>query len=303
MGLANLSSIKPHKATDSPMKKIGFIDYYIDEWHAHNYPAMIRASSFAGRFDVALAWEQQVKPGGGMDIATWGREQNVPVATSIEQVVEQSDCIVVLSPDNPEQHEALADLPLKSGKPVYIDKPIAPSLDVAQRLFDKAAKHNTPMMSCSALRCGSALETAISDTIAGKPVQWVSTRGGGRFGVYAIHQLEMLVMTLGTGATRVMQCGNDAAAHMVIDYADGRRGSITLTDGQPFELSARFGEGNSVSITTMDDFFPRFIDAMLHFFDTGKSLVPREQTLEIAALIEAGNAGLAKRDQWVNVPR
>ena len=25
------------------MKTIGFIDYYLDEWHANNYPAWIRA--------------------------------------------------------------------------------------------------------------------------------------------------------------------------------------------------------------------------------------------------------------------
>ncbi|MCF6175148.1 MAG: hypothetical protein L3J71_05240 [Victivallaceae bacterium] len=27
------------------MKKIGFIDYHIDEWHANNYPKWIRESS------------------------------------------------------------------------------------------------------------------------------------------------------------------------------------------------------------------------------------------------------------------
>ena len=37
------------------MKKIGFIDYYLDEWHANNYPRMIaevsnvRADRFAHR--------------------------------------------------------------------------------------------------------------------------------------------------------------------------------------------------------------------------------------------------------------
>jgi hypothetical protein len=53
----------------------------------------------------------------------------------------------------------------------------------------------------------------------------------------------------------------------------------------------------------MDDFFPRFIDGMLTFFDTGKSLVPQAQTLEIAALIEAGNMAITRPDTWVNVPR
>ena len=27
------------------MKKIGFIDYYLDEWHANNYPRMIAEAS------------------------------------------------------------------------------------------------------------------------------------------------------------------------------------------------------------------------------------------------------------------
>lgn len=39
------------------MKTIGFIDYYIDEWHANNYPRMIRESSAGGQFDVTLAWQ------------------------------------------------------------------------------------------------------------------------------------------------------------------------------------------------------------------------------------------------------
>ena len=45
------------------MKKIGFIDYFIDEWHANNYPRMIRESSFKGEFDVALAWDMIKKDG------------------------------------------------------------------------------------------------------------------------------------------------------------------------------------------------------------------------------------------------
>ena len=40
------------------MKTIGFIDYYIDEWHALNYPQMIKDSTYRDEFELALAWEE-----------------------------------------------------------------------------------------------------------------------------------------------------------------------------------------------------------------------------------------------------
>ena len=284
------------------MKKIGFIDYYIDEWHANNYPRMIRESSFRDRFDVVLAWEEMTPPG-KKGIDEWRREQNVGKAESIEEVVDACDCLVVLSPDNAERHEDLADLPLRSGKPVYIDKPIAPTLAAARRLFDKAESHGAPMMSSSALRFGPALQNAISEQIQGRNVNFVATRGSGVYEVYAIHQLEMLVMTLGTGAKSVMQCGNKGAVVMAIAYDDQRRGLITLTPGHPFQLTAQCGDDPALVINEMDDFFLPFIEAMLTFFETGESLVPKEQTLEIAALIEAGRNALDKPDTWVAVPK
>lgn len=283
------------------MKKIGFIDYYIDEWHANNYPTFIRESSFKDRFEVALAWEETT-PEGRKPLEQWCREQKVGKASSTEEVIEKCDCVVVLSPDNPERHGHLADLPLRSGKPVYIDKLIAPTPAAAKRLFAIAAEHGTPAMSGSALRYGSALEGAIRDQIAGKAVHFVSTRGPGEWDIYAIHQVEMLVMTLGTGATRVMACGNDAVNLLVTDYADGRRGLLQQAPGHPFQLSAQYGEQESLVVNAMDDFFPRFIEAMLRFFDTGISLVPQAETLEIVAVLEAGTAALRMPDGWVGVP-
>ena len=282
------------------MKRIGFVDYYIDEWHANNYPTFIRQSAYKDAFEVALAWEETT-PAGRRPLDEWCREQGVGKAESVEEVIEKCDCIVVLSPDNAERHEDLADLPLQSGKPVYIDKPIAPSLAAAKRLFDKAEQHGTPMMSSSALRYGSALANAIEDQIAGKPVHFVSTRGPGEWATYAIHQVEMLVMTLGTGATRVMDCGNDQVNLLAVDYPDGRRGLVEQIPEHTFQVSAQFG-GESLAINEMDDFFPRFIDAMLGFFQTGVSLVPKEETLEIAALLEAGADALRTPGTWVDVP-
>jgi len=281
------------------MKKIGFIDYFIDEWHANNYPKMIRESSLKGKFEVALAWDM-IKKEGKKPLDVWCREQNVRQASSIEQVVEECDCIVVLSPDNVEMHEELADLPLKSGKPVYIDKPFAPSLAAAKRLFKKAEKHGTPLMSSSALRFGSGLEKTIQD-IGSAAVNYVAVQGGGVFHIYAIHQLEMLVMLMGTGAKKVMQAGGAKSNLLIVDFGDGRRGTINLMPGHAFRLSASYGEDKCAVINEMPDFFPRFIEAMLKFFDTKTAVIPMRQTLEIAALIEAGTKALETPDKWVKV--
>ena len=200
--------------------KLGFIDYFIDEWHANNYPKWIRESALADRFEIALAW-QAVQPEGKKTLREWCETHRVGAAESLEQVVTECDALVVLSPDNPEQHEALCDLPLRSGKPVYVDKTFAPNLATAQRLFAKAEQHGTPMYSTSALRHVEGLEKTIEE-LAGQRVDFVATRGPGGWDNYSIHQLEPLVMLLGVGAERVMHVGNDQARVLVIDYPDGR---------------------------------------------------------------------------------
>ncbi|MGC8863071.1 MAG: Gfo/Idh/MocA family protein [Armatimonadota bacterium] len=282
------------------MKKIGFIDYYIDEWHANNYPQMIRDSSRGSRFEVALAWEE-IHPEGKMHIDDWCRQHGVRKAESIEQVVEECDCIVVLSPDNVERHEDLSALPLASGKPVYIDKPFAPSVQVAKRMVRRAAEHRTPMMSSSALRFDSTIANA-TDQIGTQQVHFMSTFGPGTWEIYAIHQVEPIVAILGTGAQRVMHCGSSDTNVMVIDYGGGRRAVLNQNPAFPFRFTATFGENGIVMADSMADFFPRFIEAMLEFFDTGVSKVPVEQTLEVTAILEAGTAAFERCDEWVNLP-
>jgi hypothetical protein len=294
-------------------KRIGFIDEFLDNWHANNYPRLFREHPLGSQYEVALAWEMRPAES-GLDIDQWCGQQQVARAASIEQVVAECDAIVVLAPRNADVHERPADVPPRAPKPVYIDKPFAPNIAAGRRMFDKAREHGTPMFSSSALRFGSALNKALSKPLdkapagelADKAVRYVATRGGGRFAEYAIHQVEMLVMTLGVGARQVMHVGNDTAKVVLVDYGDGRRGTIALTPGASFGLLAAWGEpgaGGTHAIDVMDDFFPGLIDAMLRFFDSGAAPVPQEQTLEVTAILQAANAGMDRPGRWVDVPR
>ncbi|MDD5728863.1 MAG: hypothetical protein PHV59_09885 [Victivallales bacterium] len=197
----------------------------------------------------------------------------------------------------------MSDLALRSGKPVYIDKTFAPSLAAAKRMFAKAAKYGTPLMSSSALRYAPELEKVPAEA-NGQPLNSVMTVGSGRnFEIYAIHQLEMLVKLLGTGATRVLQFTNGVSHCMLIDYAGQRRGVFNFIPGQNFQLTAQYGTDKSIHLNQMTGFFPCFIDAMLQFFATGTNLIPETETLEIAALIEAGTTALQQPGTWIDVPR
>ncbi len=50
--------------------KIGFVDYYLDEWHANNYPALIKEVS-GGEMEVAYAYGHIDSPIGGMTTDEW----------------------------------------------------------------------------------------------------------------------------------------------------------------------------------------------------------------------------------------
>ena len=117
------------------MTKLGFIDYYLDEWHANNYPAWIKEAS-GGETEVAYAYALIDSPkAGGRTTDQWCKDFNICRCASIEEIVEKCDGLIVLSPDDCQMHEQLSELPLKSGKPVYIDKTFAPSLQAAKNIF------------------------------------------------------------------------------------------------------------------------------------------------------------------------
>lgn len=286
-------------------KKIGFLDYYIDEWHANEYPRMLAESSWKDQFEVAYAWEEIPAPD-KRDLARWCADYKAEPAASIEDLVEKSDVIVLLSPGWPEHHKRLSEIPLSSGKPVYIDKPMADSYDAALKMFAMADAHNTPVTSASALRFCTQLQDQL-ETWKKNPVQFAATRGSGTirgFINYGIHQIEMLVMTLGPGASRVMQTyGKDSDIDlMLIDYPDGRQGILNRMPGLGFELIGRCQDQTEFKIGEFSDFFPKMIDNMMQFFASGKTAIPRAETLEAMRIFDAGIRALATPGTWVDCP-
>lgn len=275
--------------------KIGFIDYYLDEWHANNYPELIKNIS-EGKHQVAFAYGKIDHPAGGMTNKQWSEKYGVQLFDTIEEVVERSDCLVVLSPDNPEMHEELCEIPLKSGKYTYVDKTFAPDRETAERIFGYAQKHGTKIYSSSALRFAAELST-----IDKKAIKVLYTKGPGTFDIYSIHQIEPIVALMETPAKRVMFTGKENHPAMVIEFADGRTAHMFQTGASGFEVTVD-DEANVGAVYKIEgDFFAEFIKAMLSFFETGKTPVSPEQTVDVMGIIEAGKKAMKNPFEWVEV--
>lgn len=263
-------------------KKIGFIDLFIDEWHANNYPKWFREAKRGNEFELGYAWEEAPMEG-RRNLQQWCAEMGMIPAASIEEVVEKSDCICVLAPANPEVHERLAEIALKSGKPVYIDKPFADSLATAERIFATAEKYGTPIMSSSALRFSDELLSGKLQAM--KPILFTTTGGGRSFDEYGIHQLEMIVSVMGTDVKNITFTGNEKRLSLSYEFANGNMAQIAYSLFMPFTITAA-SEKESICFSSASHIFENLIDAMLDFFADGKSRVPKEETLAIADLLE-----------------
>ena len=275
-------------------KKIGFIDYFLDEWHADQYPGWIKEAT-GGRMEAAYAYGK-IDASNGTDNATWCRNKGIELLDSIEAVIDKSDYLIVLSPDNPEFHEELAMLPLQSGKPTYVDKTFAPDRRTAELLFETAAKHNTPLFSSSALRFASEYQALDK---AG--IQSIFSVGPGHYDNYSIHQIEPIVSLMRSKPVEVMYLGNQQTPILMIRFANGKQASIHHVGDSPFSLLVDYG-AQSQLVKAQSDFFAVFTREMTKFFETHEAPVDASETISVITIIEYGFKAAQRPFEWIRLP-
>ena len=277
------------------MKKIGFIDYYLDEWHANNYPSLLKEAS-GGELKVAYAYGMIDCPLGGMTTEQWCKNYGITRCYSIEEVIEKSDCLIVLSPDNCEMHECLCQLPLRSGKPTYVDKTFAPDYAVAKRIFDLAEAFGTPCYSSSALRYAEEYKNVEREKITA-----INSWGPSVFERYSIHQLEPIMMLMQTPVRRVMYVPAEEWYTVLMDFEDGRQATFSgFLKGSPFMMNIAAGDKTQV-VKIESDFFHEFIVDLCDFFRNPSEKVPHKETLSIMAVRGAALRAQKTPGQWVEL--
>ncbi len=279
------------------MKKIGFIDNYLDEWHANHYPDLIH--QLAGdEMRVTYAYARQDAPG-GMTTDEWCEKFGVERVDSIEEIVEKSDYLIVLSPDHPQYHEELCEIPLASGKRCYVDKTFAPDTATAKRIFANANAHNTPVFSSSALRFS---DEVMAQTVQPDEIDHMTVIGNGDTFIYLIHMIEPMVSLMGPKAERIMFTGTELSPAWILEFEGGRKVNMTLYhNAHSWYFRIQKKDGEVLVIPECNRFFDSFHEQLVDFFRTGDVKVAQEQTIAVIEIRTKALEAMEKPYTWLTI--
>lgn len=282
------------------MKKIGFVDHYIGEWHADNYPAWFQQANreLGLDYEVAYFWaEEDVSLVDGVTSAQWAEKMGITQLGTLEELCEKSDVIVLLAPSSPEKHLPYAEKVLSYGKRTYIDKTFAPDLERAKEIFRLAEKYNTPFFSTSALRYAEELRE-LSGVQHG-----ILTGCGSNFAEYIIHLCEMAVCMVKQPFTAVKAEKLGSQYLCRAKTAAGNEVGIVFSPAMGYSITAQLAEGELVHKEVASDFFYGLIVDILKFFEDGKAPFDPRETLEVMALRTALIQAEAREGQWLEVAK
>lgn len=263
------------------MKKIGFVDYRIDEWHANNYPGWIKAANEKAGLDytIAYAYATENAPD-GRTTDEWCKDFGVTKCETIEELCEKSDCILVLAPSNPETHLAFAEAVLPYGKPTYIDKTFAPDTETALKIFALAEKYHTPLFTSSALRYATELDEL-------KGCKNVITCGGGSNAPeYIIHQTEMVIKLVKDEPVRFEAHTQGAQCVFRAEFAKGTAATMVYARSLPFAVCGEAQDGKERHSVVQSDTFGGLIADILRFYESGEPSFDRSETINVMRLRE-----------------
>ncbi len=284
------------------MKKIGFVDYYLSEWHANNYPAWIAETCEKMGLDykVCYAWAEQEESLAYPEEtgAAWCARNGVEQCATIDELCEKSDVIVVLAPSNPEKHLGYAEAVLKHGKRTYIDKTFAPDLATAKKIFAAAERGGATFFSSSALRYATELDSFENCR------QIMVTGSGSNIEEYIIHEIEMVVKKLGPGAERIKAERFGAQTYLHVTYPDDRSATMMFARSIPYMLYMATSDPKGtrpVTVTVTSEFFKGLMADMLRFFEEGTVSFDPAETLEVMRLREGAILAGEREGEWIDL--
>jgi len=222
----------------------------------------------------------------------------VEMAPSVAAAIEGVDAIL-LEINDPALHLTYFEQVVGAGRPIFIDKPLAATVAEGRRICELAAAHNVPVWSSSSLRFLPSLAQARQD-LGDKPTVAHSFGALGKAAAgsdlvwYGVHAVEILTTALGTGAQTVRAIDDSRGVIMVVEYGDGRRGIVEC-----IRDFWRYGGRlqTQANVTFFDNAgaspYPLLFKALRDFVVDGLVPVPLTESLEVLAILEAGEKSLA----------
>jgi predicted dehydrogenase len=218
----------------------------------------------------------------------WG----VEIVDSIPALLAKVDAVVLSSVDG-RVHLEQARPVIAARKPLFIDKPLAATVEDAREIARLAREAGVPWFSSSSLRFGTIGAMGRQAGASG-----VTTWGPGPLEAhhhldlswYAIHPIELLYTLMGPGCESVTRVSGKDMDTIVGRWKDGRIGTVNAV--RPYsDYSALVFQGRQVienhpKAGAATDYRP-LVQEIVKFFQTGRPPVSNEETLEIFAFMDA----------------
>ena len=288
-----------HRAVVPVPLRVGIIG--LDTSHAVAFTQLLNRTDAADH--VPGARVVAAYPRGSKDIATSVsrvpgyteklREFGVDIVDSIDALLPRVDAVLLESNDGRVHPEQAAPV-IASGKPLFVDKPVAGSLADAIGMYRLAARHRTPMFSSSALRFAAATQAVRGGSIGEvlgcdtySPCSLEPTHPDLFW--YGIHGCESLYTVMGTGCESVARTRSDDFDVVTGVWKGGRLGTYRgIRRGKSGYGGTAHGATGIAPVGGFDGYRPLVVE-IVKFFQTGTPPVTAEETIEIYAFMEAAD--------------
>jgi hypothetical protein len=221
----------------------------------------------------------------------------VKMYDTIEELAQNVDAILILSVDG-RPHLDQFRRTLAAKKPVFIDKPLAGSLQDALEIARLSREAKAPVFSSSSLRYAPDSPVLKMDKTA--QVQSVFSFGPAELEPhhpdmfwYGIHACEALYTVLGPGCEKVVRTHTKSTDVITGVWSDGRVGTM---QGNRNATGKGFGGYGVTAITTKGAVsggekhsYKPLVEDYMKFFQTGVAPVPIDTTIELLAFMEAAD--------------
>ena len=221
------------------------------------------------------------------------KKHGVKITASIADLLKQVDCVLLETNDGNMHLEQAIEV-FKTGKPVFVDKPVAANLAEVIAIFKLAKKYNVPMFSSSALRY-SPMNQEIRNGVHGKvlgadcysPDAYEPTHAD--FSWYGIHGVEILYTIMGKGCIEVSRSSTKNYNVVTGIWDDGRIGTFRgIRTGHNYYGGTVFCESKTIQADGYKG-YGVLLSQILKFLRTKEVPITPEETIEIFTFMEASN--------------
>ena len=277
------------------MKKIGLIDYYINEWHALNYPSFLAnvKKDVDEEFVITDFYAEIDHP--DLSSKEFEAKYGVHQCASLEELCNKCDYLMVLYPDNPERKFEVVKKVIKFKKPIFVDKTFMNTYEEAKEIFELAAKENTQLFTSSSLRYANEVKELgdVDSLLVIAPSVHLSD--------YWIHPLEIVVSKMGGKAIRAKLCKSGVHHMLNIDYPNNKTALIVIAEGgnaQDFFISGN-GKFKQNLVRCASPYFENEMREILKFFINKKAPFAKEETLCAMRLRDIALSN--EFDEWIKL--